>query len=424
MKQRKRVEWTRLDNASKIFPATYTNKDTKVFRLVCELKEPVDPGLLQKALDMTLNDFPLYRSVLRKGVFWYYFETTDLPAKVEMESLPVCAPLYRKDNKTLLFRVSYFHQRINLEVFHALSDGTGALWFIKTLVSHYLFLRHEKVFANKTPKLNYNASISKKMDDSFGRYFVGHKPSKAFMVTGDKLPRAFRVRGSRLEENRIKITEGSMSAKAVLEEAHKYHTTLTVFISSLFIYSIYKEMPARGMNLPITLSIPINLRQFFESETTRNFFSTMYVGYHFKDNTTGLTDIIQSVSESFKRELTQQKLSLHLNRLIAWENNPLARIVPLPLKDSSLRLVNKITDRGVSAAISNIGRIPMPEELEPYIDKFSVYTSARRPQICMCSYGDKLVVSFSSPFRETEIERTFFQYLANKGIEIEIASNS
>mgnify|MGYP006967698855 FL=1 len=51
MTQDRHVEWMRLDNAGKIFPATSDKRDTGVFRVSCELKEYVDPGCLQRALD-------------------------------------------------------------------------------------------------------------------------------------------------------------------------------------------------------------------------------------------------------------------------------------------------------------------------------------------------------------------------------------
>ena len=68
MTRKKPIEWIRLDNAAKIFPPTTNEKDTKVFRL-SELNEQVDKDILQQALDKTMIHFPLYRTILRKGVF-------------------------------------------------------------------------------------------------------------------------------------------------------------------------------------------------------------------------------------------------------------------------------------------------------------------------------------------------------------------
>jgi hypothetical protein len=87
MAKRRPVEWTKLDNAAKIFPPTSNERDTKVFRFVCELNDEIDKSILQEALDKTMLLFPFYRSVLRSGVFWYYFEGTELLPEVEEVTL-------------------------------------------------------------------------------------------------------------------------------------------------------------------------------------------------------------------------------------------------------------------------------------------------------------------------------------------------
>ena len=89
--KREKVEWKKLDNASKIFPATSNNKDTKVYRISAELYKDINPKNLQKALDLTLESFPIYKSILRRGFFWYYFELSDIYPKVELESKNPCS---------------------------------------------------------------------------------------------------------------------------------------------------------------------------------------------------------------------------------------------------------------------------------------------------------------------------------------------
>ena len=96
MTQDRHVEWMRLDNAGKIFPATSDKRDTGVFRVSCELKEYVDPGCLQRALDAALRRFPYFLFVLRVGLFWYYLERGDFIPQVHEEDRPVCSPLYNR----------------------------------------------------------------------------------------------------------------------------------------------------------------------------------------------------------------------------------------------------------------------------------------------------------------------------------------
>jgi hypothetical protein len=113
-----------------------------------------------------------------------------------------------------------------------------------------------------------------------------------------------------------------------------------------------------------------------------------------------------------------------MNRLSSLEHNAFMRVVPLVLKDKVLRFANRINDRGITATLSNVGKITLAKELTPYIQMFNCFFSARRPQIGMCSFGDQLVVSFASPFISTDIQKNFFRMLAEEGVNITISSNS
>lgn len=417
MTRRKPIEWTKLDNAAKIFPPNTNEKDTKVFRFVCELREEVDKEVLQQALDQTLPLFPMYQTVLRRGMFWYYMETTDTKPEVKEESKLPCNTLYRHNRKNLLYEVTYYKKRINLEMYHAITDGTGALCFLKTLLYFYITLKYREDF-KELPTLDYDASFTQKTEDSYLKYYSGDKT-----LDKVKLTKAYRIAGRRSLDNRLKVIEGTMSVKEVLELAHRYDTTMTIYLTALFLKAIYQDMPARGRKLPVVLSVPVNLRAYFPSVTARNFFATINIKYHFGKSSDKLEDIIRDVKASFERELTTEKLQTHLNRLSALEHNAFMRVVPLTLKDYVLRFATYLSDRGITATLSNVGKITTTKELAPYIRLFDCFTSARRPQICMCSFGDTLVISFTSPFVGTDIQKNFFRILTEEGVAITVASN-
>lgn len=419
MARRKPVEWTRLDNAAKIFPSNSNEKDTKVFRFVCELIDDIDKSILENALDRTLQQFPFYRSVLRRGVFWYYFESSELMPEVKEESKLPCAMLYHKNRKNLLFEVTFYKKRINLEVFHSLSDGTGALSFLKTLLHYYITERYKEDFGDNLPILDYDASISQKMDDSFLKFYNGQKLSNKVRLT-----KAYRITERRPIDNRMKVIEGTMPVREIIELAHSYNSTLTIYLTALFIKSIYQEMPVKGRRYPVVLTVPVNLRTYFPSVTARNFFGTISIRYDFDKNSDKLEDIISEVKAGFECELTQERLSEHMNQLIALEHNAFMRVVPLAIKDVVLRFANYLSSRGITATLSNVGRITVREELEPYISMFNCFTSARRPQIAICSYKDKLVVSFASPYEGTDIQKNFYRFLAAEGVKITVSTNA
>ena len=96
--------WRKLDNAALVFPLVTGENDTRVFRFYCQLKEEVDSDILQQALDRTMEKYPLFQAVLRKGLFWFYLEHSHIRALVKPETEPPCSRLYIPDKKSLLFR--------------------------------------------------------------------------------------------------------------------------------------------------------------------------------------------------------------------------------------------------------------------------------------------------------------------------------
>lgn len=418
LKNKKVPEWNRLDNAAKIFPPNSKNSDTKVFRFACVLYEPVDRNILQNALDITIESFPLYKSVIKSGLFWYYFEQSHFKPEVIEENLPPCTTLYDKNNKTLLFRVMYYRKRISFEVYHALSDGAGALQFFKTLVFHYITIRHGFKFRDSVPVLDIEASKNQKMDDSFQRYYSGAKTK-----VKKKKEKAFKIRGPKIPEYRINVIEGIIPVDSILAKVQEYKTSLTVFMAAILMCAINEEIPVRLKKRPVVLSIPVNLRNYYYSQTARNFFGVINVDYDFSKGGSELQEVIESLKNSFKENLTPEYLGRRINTLSSLEHNYILRAIPLAIKDIALKIANNIVDRSYTSTLSNVGIVSMPDELKPFISSFDIFVSTNKIQACVCSFENNLRISFTSAFVSTEIQRRFFKTLTEFGIPVTIESN-
>lgn len=417
-KKTKDPSWRQLDNAAKIFPPNSGKRDTKVFRFDCRLKEEVDPKVLQKALDKTMLSFPLYASIIRKGLFWYYFEASTIKPVVSLEKKSPCSRIYNEDVKSLLFEVTYFKKRINLEIHHALTDGVGALQFLRTLVLNYLVMVHHENLKGQVLAIDYDASIAEKEVDGFKKYCSRGKGEKSPVTK-----KVYKFKGEKLEGNFLQVINGVVSVKEVLEEAHAYNTTLTIYLTGILLYAISKQMTRREKKQPVVMDVPVNLRPYFQSASARNFFSVLHVPYYFNEKEVRLEDIIQYLKEYFDKELKAEKFQAKMNHLVALEKNYVTRAIPLILKKPTLQLAHYFTNKEVTTSFSNIGKVTMPKELESYIDGFDVCVSTRKIQVCLCSYGDQLSISFTSPFVSTEVQKHFFRVLTSKGIGVTIHTN-
>jgi len=407
--KKKQKKWYKLDNAAKIFPPTSSKNDSKVFRFACELYEDIDEEVLQEALNKTLEEYPLFLSSLKKGLFWYYLETSSIMPVVTKEKQRICEQM----PYDLLFRVTYYKKRINLEVHHALSDGTGTLNFLKSLISNYLIKKHK--IKNKI--IIDNTSIYEKEVDSYKKYYKVSKGTKT-----KSIKKAYNLGGNRYPEQRIKIIEGIVPTKDILKISKEFKTTVTVYLTSILIKSIALTMNSREKKKPIVITIPVNLRKYFKSNTARNFFNTVFISYSVNDNDT-IDEIIKIVDTQLKENLKKENLSYKINSYSILENIFLIRLVPVFIKDLVLKLFHYKSNKEQTIALSNIGIIDMPEELQKYIKLFDVFNSTHSMHICMCSYLDNMTLSFSSHFINTEIQKNFFRELSEKGIDITINDN-
>lgn len=402
-------QWRKLDNAALAFPAVTGKNDTRVFRFYCQIKEDVDGEILQKALDSTMEKYPLFQAVLRKGLFWYYLERRELKAIVREEEKPPCSKLYIPDKKTLLFEVTYYKKRINFEVFHALTDGTGAMCLLQELVKNYLMLAHPEA---DLPELAADEEITGKdqEEDSFSQYYSADVPRNK-----EKKPTAIHLKGEKLPQDEMHIMEVILPVKETLAKAREYGVSITVMLTAMMLCSINEEVPRSHLHKPVALMVPVNLRNYFPSQSMANFFGWIEVGYEFKENTT-FREVLEHVKQEFEKELVKERIAMRMNELVRLEKNPILRAVPLEVKRFFLRAGTNFGGRSITAVYSNVGVIRLPEQYSGFIDRFGLFASTNSMQMCSCSYGNELVLGFTSKIPSDNIQRNFLKMLKSEEV--------
>lgn len=410
-------KWRRLDNAALIFPPNSHGVDTKVFRYSCQLTEPVEPAFLQRALDESLPEFEAFSSVLRQGAFWYYLEESGKRILVEEENAPPCAPLYL-DSRSPLLRVVYYDRRFSFEMFHALADGTGAMQFFRVLVCRYLSLAHAKELGGKLILPDYDASLGQRMDDSFARYYDKQAWRKKRSVD----PKAAQLHLERRFDRRLLLIEGRLPLAALKEQAKAHNATITIFLAAVLIQALAGSLPVAELKKPVMLSVPVNLRTFFPSATCRNFFSVFEAGCKV-DETTSLDEIIAAVRRDFDRRLDKEHFAARLARMAALEKNPLMRLIPLPIKNISLNLAYKRSEKKYTAAVSNVGQVQLPPQLEQWVDQVGICNATGRILLIASTLRDTVCLSFTSAYLSADVQRRFFTQLTAAGIPVTLTTN-
>ena len=415
MFEQKRAYWRSLDNAAKLFSAASSPKDTRVFRFYCELKEEVKDEILQEALNQTIQKYPVFLSVMRKGLFWHYLEKSELRPVVREEYKEPCSSLYVRDKKTLLFEVTYYKKRINFEVFHALTDGTGATEFLRELVKNYLYLIHEEDL-EPVELSNQYLTVKDQEDDSFSRYYDPDFPRKK-----KKKIRAVQIKKGGKGYEELQINEASMSVKELLGIAREKKVSMSVLLTAAFICAIHEEMSRMQEKKPVILMVPVNLRKIFPSDSMLNFFGYIEPGYQFGGGKDSFEDVLEAVKLYFQENLSKEHMAGRMNELIAIEKHKILKWAPLELKNRCIRAGAKMAEQEVTAVLSNMSVVKMPEDYAQYIEKFGVYTSTNRTELCICSFQDTLSLGFTSRYDSTNIQRNFYRILKELGASVKVA---
>lgn len=417
--------WFKLDNAAKIYPPTRTRTWSAMFRLSVTLREEVDPVLLAEAQKNALRRFPSFACRLRRGLFWYYLEQMDdAPPIIEdvynpMQNLNFAA------NRHFMYRLLYYKNRIAVEYFHALTDGTGGMTFLLSLTNEYLRLTHGTDASPAKYILSCSETPSpEEYEDSFLRYYdkttIGRAESVSYHTGGKPVPL-----------NRLLIISGTVPTDILAEKAKSYGVSIGVFLAAVLLYAVHKhqltERSARKRRKPVKVSIPVNLRRYFPSRTLRNFSSYVNPGIESRLGEHSFAETVSIVDHFMGLHITQKELRARFSANVASEMNPLIRIAPLFLKKPILRAAFSLRgDRCYAATLSNLGLVTLPDEIGDFVDRldFILGRSTTARSVCACvSYRGQTVINFSRTAMESDIERRFFCELIEMGVPVRVESN-
>lgn len=414
------LRWERLDNTAHLFPVIAGESMSNVYRISVTLKELVQADLLQQALDMILPKFDGFNLRLRQGVFWYYLEENGKPApKVCEENTFPCRFIRQNKNRSYLFRVTYYKYRINLEVFHVLADGMGGINFLKELTYQYLRLSH--------PSLREKLGDSFSSDTSLNREDSFLKNYKRKAQKGYKSKKAYLIKGEKLEPGEFGVMHGSMKIPQLKEVCHGYEVSINEYLVAVYIYSVYTEcLHAMPSKKPIRVAVPVNLRPFFHSITTKNFFAMVSAEFcPVKENYT-FEEVLSLTCESLRDQINREHLEELFSYNVSNEKLLIARATPLFLKNIAMRQIYTTSALANTGTVTNIGNITLAEAYEPYVEMFHAFLAMSKGQHLkgtICSYQDTLVFSFSYDLADVSVQRGFFRKLAADGIDVEIESN-
>ena len=227
----------------------------------------------------------------------------------------------------------------------------------------------------------------------------------------------------------LNIIDGIMSVKEVMAVAAKYNATITEYLNSVLLYALMQKQDNEWhrKKRPLKIAMPVNLRRFFPSKTLRNFITMIYPSIDPRLGEYTFDEIVVHVHNYMRYYINEKFLRGDITTNAATQRNPVIRIVPLFIKDFTVRFFyTKVQDRNSSAGLTNMGALKVPEDMKPHIRRFDIYMGqpfSSRTNCAISSFGDTLTINFASSIAESDVERYFFRKLVQDGIHVKIESN-
>ncbi len=425
LSEERKLRWMPLDNAAKIYPAARSQEWSNVFRLSATLTEPVDVPVLQSALDVTMRRFPSIAARLRRGMFWYYLQQLEKAPPVQQEISYPLPRMSRRDVRKCALRVVVYHRRIAVEIFHSLTDGTGAMIFLKSLLAEYLQQKYGIHIPAEHGVLGRLEEPSREeLEDSFQKYAGKVQASR-------KENDAWRLRGTPEPDGFLHLTCFRVPVQQALNKAHEYGVSLTVFLCAALMQALQdmqiRRQPDSRWRKPIRVLIPVNLRTIFPSQSLRNFalYTTPEIDPRLGEFT--FEEICKAVYHRMGLEINPKQMSTKIATNVASERILAIKLMPLFIKNIVMKAVfMAVGERKSCLSLSNLGSVTLPEEMRPYVERmdFILGVQATAPHNCgVLSYGDSLYINFIRNVRESELEAGFYRVLRDLGLDVQVQSN-
>ena len=419
------LRWMKLDNAAKIYPAAKRRNWNNFFRISATLTEPVDTEVLRRALDVTVRRFPSIAVRLRRGVFWYYLEEIPKAPAIQPEkSCPLAhAPFH--EVRQCAFRVLVYKNRVAVEFFHSLTDGTGALVFVKTLLAEYLSEKYGlSVPAEKGVLGRLEEPSPEELEDSFARYAGDVTASRAEST-------AYHLSGTPERDGYKNLVTMMIPAEKLRACAKEHGVSVTELLCAAMMQAIGELQAEKVPNVrhrkPVKVLIPVNLRNLFPSRSLRNFASYITPEIDPRMGDCSFSELCSLVHHKMGLENNRRTMRAKFAANVASERSPILRVMPLFIKNIAMKAVfDAVGECKSCLCLSNLGRVELPEVMVPYVQRmdFIIGVQARAPHDCgVVTWGDTVYINCIRSIQEPELEYRFYRVLHRLGLPVKVESN-
>jgi NRPS condensation-like uncharacterized protein len=401
---------------------------TSVFRITAILKEPVKYSAINQAVAITAKRFPYFSVSLGSGIFWHFLEFNDQLPRIQVEEEIPCTAFAIKRKNEPLYRIIIKGNRISVEFIHILTDGGGALEYLRSLLYTYLTLTGKNIPSTGDIILPGTPVSEEEIEDGYNKYFE-KLPPPVKLVKAWQLP--FRLN----EKPMLRVLRAEVKVDEILEVARFHKVSITEYFVSVYHFSLQKIFISENQGRKkekqkvLRIEVPVNMRNKFSTRTMRNFSLFVLPEIDVRLGTYTFEEILNSVHSQLQISSHIKQISRFMSSNVRNERLFIVRILPLFLKKLVIAATyRKLASKRWTGIVTNLGRVSLPQEMEDMVDSFELIppppNSNVKESVALISYKDKLRICFCNVTDSHVLEQYILRHLSDAGIHVKILNNN
>lgn len=398
-----------IDVVSTMYPAMSIDKTGYCYRMRAVMTEKVNPVSLKKAVCELAPYYPVLYSYFKKTISAYkHIRATDFDVVREGEPYILLPDLY--NTKKPAFRVYYKDNYISIDFFHGNGDGDASITYMKNLIEVYISIK-DNIPYTQSDKM----SDSDIYDDKYIKHFEKKRSSK---LIGAK--KALHIKLSDNDNKAYKrLSCISFSVSELKKKIKDMGLSINDYMIAALYFAITKADISGDKKHPAVISVPINLRPFFNEKSQRNFSYFVNIKAD-KSKNNDFNAQALNFKNQIKNAAQKEYLLNGIAQVVKTAKNPIVEFGPNCVKDSIIRFIcNNITFRGITTTLSNVGYQKGNDILDKAVERLEVYLgSGDREVLNATAFGfkDKVSLCLSVASKSEAVENGIISIFKSDGI--------
>ncbi len=424
-----------------------TKECPNVIRFRIKLKDKVDPEIFHSAVETTMKRYPYFLVELKnKGGQYYYVEN---PRPVVISDSLHGVNLNSTESNYHMVAFSWQDNWMSLDIFHGLTDGTGAYEVVRTLLYYYCLERYGEELTKDGIRLVGDSITSEEWIDPVEAAQVPNSPEqkaaqapnsseqKAAQAPNNTEQKAAQVPNNTEQKAEIPQALNLVKAAGLMDDTKRTVYSIAIsetdfmnfnktndgspgtMVSLLFSRAIAKSHPESSK--PVRIAFCVNQRNALKATLAHQ----SLVG-----------GAILEYKEQMKNWPLHKQAAVYRGmvfvqtqkeKILADVNNTkrLAQMI-MSLETDQERLdtidyINAKADHVISAVVSYVGKADF-KEAEKHIQDFRTWTKGPGNVVCVeiSAVNGRFVLDVIQPFSSPVYVNSFLEELEENGINYEL----